>query len=110
MRTTTLLFALLLAACGGASAQAGGTGGGAPDSGPSVTVEAGHVTSGPADYEPVATAMLRSQLADVRACYAHELQRDATLAGRVDVDFTVGTSGGVSEVAARTRGNLDAAT
>jgi hypothetical protein len=46
----------------------------------------------------------------VKSCYARQLARDATLSGRVDVDFTIGTVGTLSEQRARTRGNLDAAT
>jgi len=44
--------------------------------------------------------VIRSRMGLVRACYERELVRDAKLAGRVDLEFTIGADGAVSKAKA----------
>lgn len=41
---------------------------------------------------------IRARLGQIRSCYERELPRDPSIAGRVEVQFTVGTDGAMTQV------------
>lgn len=46
-------------------------------------------------------SVLREQIPSIRRCYDQELRRDPTLDGRLDVAFTIGTTGMIERISTR---------
>ena len=62
-------------------------------------LDEGGAVGGDGDFAAAqVVALLRQRLSPIRACYETQLRQDPQLAGRVTVQFTIQTDGGVSRV------------
>ncbi len=87
---------------GGGSGSGYGSGkkagfGGGGKSVPSVRQAKAKVT-GPLDKD-IIRRIVRAHINEVRACYNHGLTKDPELGGRISIEFTIGSSGSVTESA-----------
>ncbi|MDB4929224.1 MAG: putative abductin-like protein, partial [Myxococcaceae bacterium] len=64
-------------------------------------IGSGDSTGGEGQVDANAVArIIRGQLGGIRACYERELRNNPTLAGRLEMNFTIGSSGRITSISA----------